>query len=327
MNKKALEVKHNHHHVWADYLRRWSSDGKNIYYTTNKGNVVHESIKGVAKERDFYKITELSEFDVTIIKSASKHSPLALQQHHMSYLADFINLDNIYKAYKAQGRQNSKFEAHHRALKHNLLENLHSAHERKASPILKSLANADLSILEDLHHMIEFMMYFGHQYTRTKNFKDIALSVLSRNNDFEVKCSDSMAHAWWFHSYMMGMNIGKSLFETRHIDTHALLINNSPTPFITSDQPIINIHPCLTTTPQNTPPKYADFFYPISPTIAYVICNSDTFKSGINYIENSLAKELNEKLAKRANAHIFGTTPKSIDDLRSLLGKAEKRPL
>ncbi|MDQ7987286.1 DUF4238 domain-containing protein [Pseudomonas sp. G34] len=323
MNKKMFEVKRNHHHIWADYLRRWSSDGKNIYYTTNKKNIVLDSVRGVAKEKDFYKLTDLSSVDINLIRAMSQNSPLELQRHHMRHLSDFIKLDQTYCNYRATRQPNPKFEAAHHALKHNLLENLHSAHERRVLPILNRLAEGDLSVLGCLDQMIKFLMYFGHQFTRTKNFKDAVFSSLPRTNDLECRLADSMEHAWWFHSYMMGMNFGKSLFDTRFKDTHALLVNNSQLQFIASDQPIINIHRCLATTPRNTPPKHADFYYPISPVIAYVICDSDTFASGINFVDEHQVRQLNEKLARRANAHIFGQSRDSLAELVSIIGKDE----
>ncbi|WP_044124375.1 hypothetical protein, partial [Vibrio cholerae] len=78
------------------------------------------------------------------------------------------------------------------------MENLHSSHELKALSILEALANERLDILHDKQHMIEFMMFFGHQITRTKPFRDAVFNAQPRRNNLEIKVSDTIVHAWWF---------------------------------------------------------------------------------------------------------------------------------
>lgn len=80
--------------------------------------------------------------------------------------------------------------------------------------------------------------------------------------------------------YSTKPNIGFSLYSSRHDTRHALLVNDTEHPFITSDQPIVNVHACISET-EFSAPEHADFYYPISPRIAYIICDSKRFLSGI----------------------------------------------
>lgn len=75
-DKKYLEAKKNHHHVWANYMKRWSPDNKQVYYTTKKNNDIRfDSVKNIAVERDFYQVKPLTPEHVQIIKRWSSKSP------------------------------------------------------------------------------------------------------------------------------------------------------------------------------------------------------------------------------------------------------------
>jgi hypothetical protein len=76
INKKSLEAKKNHHHVWASYTRRWAPDNKNVFYTTKKNNniILNDSVKGIAVERDFYRVQPPTPDHVEVIKEWSSKS-------------------------------------------------------------------------------------------------------------------------------------------------------------------------------------------------------------------------------------------------------------
>ncbi len=135
---------------------------------------------------------------VELIKSISRQSPDHLQQHHMSYLNDFLRMQEAEALYRKSGIQNQDAELHLHALKCNLLENLHASHEKMALPVLAALADGQLDVLQDKQHMIEFLAFFGHQISRTKPFRDAALQAQPRSNAIEIEVADTMAHAWWF---------------------------------------------------------------------------------------------------------------------------------
>ena len=60
MVKKHLQAKSKHHHVWAEYLRRWLLNERDVYYTTAKGNIVCKSVKGLAMVKHFYQVKPLA---------------------------------------------------------------------------------------------------------------------------------------------------------------------------------------------------------------------------------------------------------------------------
>jgi len=324
MSRKELEAKKRHHYVWAKYLTRWGCGTKNVFYTTKTGKIARDSVRALVVDDYFYKTTTLTEMDVQVIKGFSRESPDHLHQQHMSYLNDFLKVQYLEAIYRKFGIQDQKAEQHLNAMKCNLLENLHASHEEKAMPVLAALADKKFDVLQDKQHMIEFMMFFGHQISRTKTFRDGVIQALPRSNPLEIEMADSMAHAWWFLSYMFGMSIGFSLYVSRHQDRHALLVNDTRVPFITSDHPVVNVHSCVSET-KFAAPEHADFYYPISPSVAYIVCNSERFMPGRNDVDEATVLELNAKLAAQSMTHIIGDSEDAILPFKQYIGRRYKK--
>lgn len=320
MSRKMLEAKKRHHYVWAKYLTSWGNDTKNVFYTTKTGKIAFDSVRAIAADDFFYKTTSFTKQHIDIIKAFSQKSPHHLHTQHMSYLKDILKIQSLGDIYRASGIQDYEAETLIHATKCNLMENLHSSHEMKALPILEALINERVDILHDKQNMIEFMMFFSHQITRTKTFRDAVLYAQPRRNDLEIKVADTIVHAWWFMSYMFGMNIGWSLYSSRNEDRHSLLLNDTALPFITSDHPVVNVHPCVSET-DLIAPEYCDLYYPISPRIAYIICNSKRFAPDINRVDEAVVDELNKKITKQAKVHIIGNIESVLLSYKKYLGQ------
>lgn len=320
MLRKELQVKKRHHYVWANYLARWGNGTSNVFYTTKFGKIAHDSVRGIAVDDYFYRTTALNKKHVSVIKGFSKQSPDHLQRQHMSYLNDFLLMQHLETIYRASGIQDQEAEALLNASQCNLMENLHSSHEDAALEVLTALADEQLEILEDKQHMLEFMIFLGQQIVRTKAYRDEVLRRLHRRSDLEVEVADAVAHSWWFLSYMFGMNIGFSLFSSRHDSRHALLVNDTDIPFITSDHPVVNVHPCVSETELSVP-EHADFYYPISPRIAYIICDSERFTPGKHSVHEAVVNEFNSKVAAQAMVHLIGNNDAVIRPLKKHIGR------
>lgn len=326
MSCKDLEAKKRHHYVWAKYLTRWGRGTKNVFYTTKTGKIAHHSVRAIVVDDYFYKTTTLTSKHVEVIKGFSRKSPDHLHQQHMSYLNDFLNMQYAETIYRESGIQNHEAELHLQAVKCNLMEDLHASHKKKALSMLATLADEQLDVLLDKQNMIEFMMFFGHQISRTKPFRDGVFRAQPRGNALEIEVADAMAHAWWFLSYMFGMSIGFNLYSSRHNDKHALLVNNTRVPFITSDHPVVNVHSCVSET-EFIAPEHADFYYQISPRVAYIICDSERFKSGKIEVDEATVAELNTKLAAQAMVHIIGDSENAIRPFQNHIGRRYRKPL
>jgi len=328
MNKKSLQAKKNHHYVWAHYLARWSDDGKNVWHTTPTGKTILDSVKAFAKEDYFYESKELTPNHIHIIKYLSSLSPKNIQELHEAFLSDFLIVQKLGAVYRARGLRDHEADQALHALRCNMMENLHSSHEKEARTVVDVLVSGEISILAKSDNLIKFVAFFGHQVSRTKSFKEAFSSTFpeaSKMGSDAIQIHKLIQDCWWFVSYMFGVNIGWNLYASRSSDSHCLLINDTKTGFITSDQPVINVHPNLEEG-EVVPPAddTCDFFFPLSPTAAYMINKSKTFSQGTTLISETVAKQMNEKVAKAARTHIVGADRDTVALYSNIVGTRDK---
>ncbi|BCU64566.1 DUF4238 domain-containing protein [Acinetobacter bouvetii] len=320
---KQLQIKRENHYVWANYLKNWSTNNSDVWYTTKKLKIACDSVKAIAKEKDLYKAKHLSNEHLQFILQLSAQSPIELQNLHRSFLNSFLLLQRMEKLYLSLNgidEPDKKVIAHIEAFRSNTLENIHTAIEKNVYTILEELQKQNLKILDELENMINFMSFFGHQIARTAPFRNKILATQT-NSTMQTICKES----WWCISYIFGMNIGKSFFETRKVDKHCLLINNSDEDFITSDHPIINVHSKINENDLSAPSsEEADYFYPISPRLAYMINKSDLFPNGVNHVSIDFVKDMNKKLAFYADQYIIATTENQLKSYKGFVGQRLK---
>jgi hypothetical protein len=273
----------------------------------------------------------LDDEDVRFIRGFSSLSPDELREVHDDYLKDFYIASMAAKL--AEGvKPPEQIKQSLDAFQHNVLENLHGSHENDVVEILMCLNRGDISVFETSENRVKFKQFFAMQMTRTKSFKKMAMSALTRESferypnppfSFE-KYSQLREKNWWFLSYMFGMNIGSNLTATRHNDKHVLLINETSEPFITSDNPIINVHESLKNTPKGQAPEYLDAYYPLSPKYAYMINNSDRYPSGKVSITRDEALNFNIRMAAKADEHVFAQTEAQLKEIKRLCKQRSK---
>jgi hypothetical protein len=316
MNKKSQQAKKNHHYVWAHYLARWSDDGKNVWHTTPTGKIILDSVKAFPKEDYFYKSKELTPNHIHIIRGLSSLSPRHLQEQYETFLSDFLTVQKLDAVYRSSGVCDHEIDQAFHALKCNMMEDLHSSHEREARTIIDALVSGKISILTEGDNLKKFVAFLGQQISRTKSGKkkfSSTLPIFSKMGSDAIQAHKLIKDCWWFVSYMFGNSIGFSLYSSRSSDSHCLLINDTNTGFITSDQPVINVHPNLKE--GEVAPladDTCDFFFPLSPNAAYMINKSKTFSQGTTFISENVAKEMNEKVAKAAQTYIVGASRETV---------------
>lgn len=319
---KNRQIKRNHHYVWSFYLKSWA-DKNDIHYISKKGKISRDSVKGLAKEIDFYKINLLNKSDVEFIKAWSSFSPDVLQKIHMSHLRDFQNLTKLSNSISNIDVDSDDIENVKKAIEHNSLENLHSIYEDLAVEAISNLAKGKLSVLDDGQNMIAFCSYLGLQITRTKLFKDKTfenIKLFSKQNAQAAQAAqyfDKTEKNWWFISFMVGVNIGMSLYAEREKQEHIFIRNLTSVPFITSDNPIINIHSSLNDLDEMEAPIYSDFYIPLSPSYAYMINDSSDFNHLSDTIDVDMVNELNGMMYQKSFKTVFSNSEEALVKVKS----------
>ncbi|MCH4813121.1 DUF4238 domain-containing protein [Vreelandella neptunia] len=321
MTSKHLQVKRHHHHVWGKYMKRWSSNDQDVYITTRQKKIISHSVGDIAFVSDFYRVGYLKQEHIDLIKSFSSLADKELQKQHMLNLSEFILKQFLEKKYRESNIYDKEIEQIIEAMKGNGIENYHTAHENEVQHILESLANRDLSILENGENMLNFMQFYAQQFTRTKAFRDKVKMACSGANDIAgKKISKTLEESWWFLSYMFGMTVADSLYDYRKRDIHCLLINETDMPFITSDQPVINAYQKMSDEFKPPEDHECDLYFPISPKVAYMINKSNRFPRGKVVVTEDIVEEMNIRIAKSANVNIISNSEESLKPYRKYVG-------
>lgn len=315
---KYKEIKRNHHYVWSFYLKNWA-DNNELFYISSKGKISKDSVKGLAKETDFYKINPLNSEDVEFIKRLSSKSSKPLQVLHLQHLQDFIALSVISNRITSLNNESEELQSLDKVIQHSSLENLHSTVENTAVKVIQELAQGNKEILNLNDNMIYFCSYIGHQLSRTKAMKEKSIEAIKMPpmliDDYENYIS-IFEKNWWFLSFMFGINIGGSLYESRKRDNHIFITNNTDTPFITSDNPIINVHSSLSNLKQLEAPTHADFFIPLSPRYAYMINQSNDYTHLKQSISNEEVNVFNMAIFKKSYKNVFASESNVLKQLK-----------
>ena len=255
---------------------------------------------------------------MALIKRFSVMSPPFLQAEHDSQLKHFIRLSGVSNMISSLGCKSKELNNIDEEIRHNSLENLHSIYEDLSVKVISSLSNGCSSILSDTQLMIAFCSNLGHQISRTKSFKEKPQAAFNGNPDIAETFPEELKlleRNWWFISYMFGLNIGMGLFESKDRDNHIYIVNKTDTPFLTSDHPIINIHPSVCKKASNKAPSNVDYYFPISPKFAYMINQSDTYNGLAEGIDSKMVNRLNKLIYKKSFENVFACSNQVLKDV------------
>lgn len=309
-----LRAVRQHHYVWAHHLRRWSIDGKRVWQTTPRGKVVCDSVAGVARERDFYRASMLTPIQIGLIRRTIALADRTLQGIHLRTLNRWLTIQRQHKLITERGLGSAEIDEAFEALQSNFIETLHTGHELGARPTLDALAQQDLSVLEQPQHLVALMFFFGQQLTRTKRFRTLFFAAAQSGPNPEY--ANDFDDAWWLLSYILGSNVGWSLYADRRQHTLSLLTTDPAHPLIIADQPIVNL---FDNPEPGKPPDFGNFYFPICPTLGLAVCDQAVFSMGLHALSADEVHRLNAAQAKTAQNFIFGNEREIVEKMCKLM--------
>jgi hypothetical protein len=275
----ALEYK-LHHKVARFYLKSWDEKGRDSkhaqVFCLQDGKVRLSNLKNIAAENYFYRLRQLNESDVKFIREiAITGSPEQLKPYHERLLCWFLlpheirhKIGNPYTDVTSQLAQNLD------AMIVGMNERLHTSIEEDFKPFLEHMLNGDSGFYAEPPAAAKFLRGIAAQYLRTDLTKKA--ERIWKSGGFEVieRTANILVH-------IFSINLGFSLYADRERYKLVILENHTNIPFVTTDQPVINI---AANPSQTKPPDKFELYYPLSPTKAMLLVepSSDHFACNLS---------------------------------------------
>ena len=315
--------KKSQHYVFRSYLKPWSAN-KSIW-CLREGLVFRPNLAGVACERFFYRSYPLSDGErdfVTKVMIEVDGTPEPLKQ----ILHRFLDLyclaheakENL-KAYAltVQPEQESELvmlterEQRLHSLIENGAEDWLAGIEDDFLPFLLQMREGRTSFYENFKSAGPFILGLCVQSARTKQLQEAALRVMGP----EIEGRNTR-HMMSIVAHLMAIRLSSNLFRDRTSFKVEIIENESDAPFVTTDQPVINLHGDAD--PASAPPDRLEFFYPVSPKRAMVFLEKNT---SIPLRAGELSvNSYNVRMAQHSHEQIFSDSQEYLESFSKIIG-------
>jgi hypothetical protein len=303
-----------HHYVPRFYLQAWAQ--KRLVYCLQEDEIFRPNLQGVAAQNYFYRLEEISPEDAEFIRrEVIANSADGLREGHERMLRLML-LPHQAKR-RLEDLRTTKQVADDDEFRDNLAyvertiremnENMHTAIEDEFRRHLEALRAGDLSFLKDDNEAATFYRGISVQYARTNHIKQSERGMSPQNHALYKRIAHPLVH-------IVAVNIGLSLYAERHHHQFILIDNPSNVPFVTADQPLINLAANPT---NNDPPANFDVYYPLSPTKALLILEpSSANRPPGTTVDARYAEIMNLRMAAHSYRQVFAKSHHQLVTIR-----------
>jgi hypothetical protein len=298
-----------HHYVPRFYLRAWAKTQQ--VYCLQEGRIFLSNVKNVCAENYFYRLEKLTTDDITLVKRLFvENSGDSMKEYLDRFIHVFTLPHNTEQEILQTESPDFEYLGVIKQLINEMNEDIHTSIEKQFQPYLFSLLKGDLSFLSDARQASNFLYTLAIQYARTNHILRAKPVITKEHFETLSRLGNLITH-------IIAALLGRSLYVDRNRLTILLVDNTSDNPFITSDQPIINI----AANPRDfAPPKSFELYYPLSPKKAMLILEPDsTFHPSSTSLTANEAHMYNLRLASYAKKQIFSLCPKQLEAIKEQL--------
>jgi hypothetical protein len=301
-----------HHKVPRFYLKAWDEQGRDAkhaqVFCLQSGAIQSRNVRNVAAENHFYRLRDLSDSDVEFIHEvAIANSPEILKPYHEK-VVDFLSLPHsLRKQLHSSGNATPERLALLDGLIAEMNEDLHTSIEESFKPFLESMLAGDSSFYIDPAEATKFFRGIAAQYLRTDLVNKARTSWKASEFERFERLANVLVHIY-------AVNLGCSLYGDRQRYKIALIQNHSEVPFITADQPVINIASIPKDT--RTPEKF-ELYYPLSPTKAMLLAEPSSAHFPNNLSVSTMSVHVyNSHMASHSYQQIYGSSRQVLESVR-----------
>lgn len=301
-----------HHKVARFYLKAWDEEGRHTdhaqVFCLQDGEIRLSNLKNLAAENHFYRLRELTESDVKFIREvAIADSPDRLKPYHERLVRWFALPHSVREKLEASGKATPKSLAQVDGVIAEMNEDLHTSIEECFKPLLHSMLAGDLRFYTDRAAATKFFRGIATQYLRTDLVKKAQRTWKAGEFDVFERTANVLVHIY-------AVNLGYSLYADRERYRVVLLENRTEVPFVTADQPVINVASSPTET---KPPNELELYYPLSPTRAMLLVEPSSSHYPHDLSVSPMSVHVyNSHMAAHSYQQIYGSSRQVLESVR-----------
>jgi len=300
-----MTVTRRQHHVWRSYLDAWATDGK--IFCLQGEQIFNPNVANVAVERDFYKLHTLTSADIQAIRLIFGNSPAPAKEilENFIYMLGFVGRLKAALPSAGDPAIDAKLDRHTIMAE----EEFHARLESNIKPVFDAIRRKDITFYNDPEICGQFVHFLSLQNLRTKGTRERFLAA-ERERPSGFGDGFSAERCWNIIAHCAAVNAGGSLLLEHKNRPLLLLENDTGTPFITGDQPAVNL---LAPSPGEMPRLLA-FYYPVSPRLAVILDEVQEptgFQPG--HVSIGQAETLNGKIQRAAHKQVFASSRQSLE--------------
>ncbi len=296
------------HSVPRFYLKRWA-EGEKVY-CLQEGKIRLDVVRNLGAENYFYRLNELTSGDLDFLHEFIKDSPQGLRASHEQLLRVLMLPFEERRRLKAPGlaTQEKLAEINREIIELN--ENLHTSIEDDFQPCLNAMISGDLTFREDDQKAAVFYRSLSVQYARTNHIKQTRVVMNPERLSMYLRIANPLVH-------ILAANVGLNLYAERRDHSILILENETRVPFVTGDQPVINV----ASGPKDTaPPARFELYYPLSPKRAMLLVQpSSDLQPESSSVSEEFVRIRNLRMAAHSYRQVFSISPAPLESIKNEL--------
>ncbi|HIH2748262.1 TPA: DUF4238 domain-containing protein [Burkholderia lata] len=301
------EKKRKQHYVWRGYLRSWAE--REQIWCRRDSKIFKVNLMNIAQERDFYRLRELSSKDVAFLKLViGKATGNSLRRANLGQLEFFGKIFEMQSKIKLAGLWSEDLEGEFDREINNLEENWLQRMEDVGSEYISMLLERNTSFYSNSQDILAFLHFLSLQQFRTKKMQD------KMARQFREKMNFDITAAWPVLRNIISLNIATAVFRERERYKLILMENGTESPFVTGDQPVINIYGVGK--PPYEPVDELEYYYPISPDLAIIISEREEMRHlDVIEVTSEQVRWYNNAVASESHEQMFSNSKASLESL------------
>jgi hypothetical protein len=297
-----MEKKRGQHYVWRKYLTAWIN-GEGEFYCLRDNKIFPANPKDIGKSRDFYRLKDLSPFDIQLITQLfiNNQAPPEIQELNKNWILQFTQIFEIKRSLEKKGIVTDVINSKIDTLINNIEEDHQSRIEDMALPYLNLLREGNVNFYKTDDGNINFNLFLCTQYFRTKKIKMAVINSINTSTQ-TISPQIDIEKIWNVCSHIFATNMSHQLYINKNNYSCLILKNDTFIPFITCDQPVINTYADYST---NKVTEDLELYYPLTPSLSLLITKSVT-------IPKNFPLELDEHEVTKYNNYVFNASEEQV---------------